>query len=111
MILKTKNVTRPPLPWGGAGSRLFLFLLLLLMPLSLLAQNIEVQGTVTDAATGEEIIGATVKVKGFSSGTVTDFNGQFRISVKQGETLEVSYVGYKTQQVKVTNANINIRLA
>ncbi|MCR5197733.1 MAG: TonB-dependent receptor plug domain-containing protein, partial [Prevotella sp.] len=86
--------------------------LMLLLPLSVLAQNVEVQGTVTDAATGEEIIGATVKVKGMGSGSITDFNGQFKMAVKQGETLEVSYVGYKTQQVKVTKAGaMNIQLA
>ncbi|MCR4603195.1 MAG: TonB-dependent receptor [Prevotella sp.] len=86
--------------------------LLFLLPLSMLSQNVDVQGTVTDAATGEEIIGATVKVKGFGSGSITDFNGQFKLSVKQGETLEVSYVGYKTQQVKVTKGGqLNIQLA
>ena len=86
--------------------------LLLLLPLSLMAQHIEVQGTVTDAATGEEIIGATVKVKGTASGSITDFNGHYQISVKPGSTLEVTYVGYKTRQAVTQKAGtIDFQLA
>ena len=86
--------------------------LMLLLPLSLLAQTVEVEGTVTDATTGEEIIGATVKVKGTASGAITDFNGHYRIQAKTGETLEFTYVGYKSQQARVQRAGtINIQLA
>lgn len=86
--------------------------LMLLLPLSLLAQNIEVQGTVTDAATGEEIIGATVKVKGTASGSITDFNGHYQISVKPGSVLEVTYVGYKSKQATASKTGtLNFQLA
>ena len=86
--------------------------LLLLLPLTLWAQTVDVEGTVTDAATGDEIIGATVKVKGTASGAITDFNGHYRIKAKAGETLEFTYVGYKTQQTRVQRAGtINIQLA
>ena len=58
----------------------------------------EITGTVEDAE--GPMIGATVKVVGTSIGTVTDFEGKFRIKCKPGATLEVSYVGYNTKTVK-----------
>ena len=77
---------------------------LMMFPLCLMAQNINITGTVTDANTGEEVIGATVKVKGSSGGTITDAMGSYKLSVKPGVTIEVSYVGYQTRSVKVTKA-------
>lgn len=82
----------------------YLVLFLMTFPLCALAQNVNVFGTVTDANTGEEVIGATVKVKGSSSGSITDFEGKYKISVKPGATIEVSYVGYQTKSVKVAGA-------
>ena len=58
----------------------------------------EITGTVEDAA--GPMIGATVKVAGTTIGTVTDFEGKFKIKCKSGATLEVSYVGYTTKTVK-----------
>ena len=52
------------------------------------------------------LIGATVKVVGTSQGTVTDIDGNFSIDCKPGDILEVSYVGYTSQQVKATNGMI-----
>lgn len=69
----------------------------------------KVQGTVIDAS-GEPIIGATVKVKGAKGGTITDLDGHFSIDASKGATLEVSYVGCKTQNVKVTTSNLQIQL-
>jgi len=57
-----------------------------------------ITGTVEDA--DGPMIGATVKVVGSNNGTVTDLNGQFKIKCKAGAMLEVSYVGYASQQVK-----------
>ena len=82
----------------------YLVLFLMMFPLCALAQNVNVFGTVTDANTGEEVIGATVKVKGASGGSITDFEGKYKISVKPGATIEVSYIGYQTKSVKVTKA-------
>ena len=64
-----------------------------------LAQNV-VKGTVNDEA-GEPIIGATVKVQGSQQGSITDFDGKFSIQAASNATLEISYVGYVTQKVKV----------
>ena len=60
----------------------------------------------TKQATGQvsdsqgPLIGATVMEKGTNNGTVTDFNGNFSLSVKPGATLVVSYVGYVSQEKK-----------
>jgi TonB-linked SusC/RagA family outer membrane protein len=77
---------------------LFSVILLLISPIAS-AQNISVSGIVKDA-NGNEIIGATVMVKGTSNGTVTDMDGHFSLNVKQGATLVITYVGMKSQEVK-----------
>ncbi|MBR4898991.1 MAG: SusC/RagA family TonB-linked outer membrane protein [Prevotella sp.] len=61
-------------------------------------QSAKVYGTVTDGT--EPIIGASVKVKGTSQGTVTDLDGKFRLDVAPGTELVVSYVGYRDVTVK-----------
>ena len=86
-----------------------LLLLLCLFPLGTFAQDINVQGTVS--ADGEPAIGATVKVKGSSQGTVTDIDGNFTLKVKRGEVLEVSYIGFQTKEVTVSQSVINVELA
>jgi len=65
----------------------------------------QVSGTVVDA-TGEAIIGASVIVKGTSTGTVTDFDGNFTLkSVPENGSLVISYVGYRNQTVPVAGKN------
>ena len=69
-----------------------------------------VKGSVTDE-TGEPMIGVTVKVKGSSTGTVTDINGYFSLSTAAKSTLELSYVGYLTMTVQVKgNAPLNVQM-
>ena len=58
----------------------------------------EIGGNVVDA-TGEPVIGATVMEKGTSNGTVTDFDGNFKLKVAAGKTLTFSYIGYQTQEL------------
>ena len=87
-------------------------LFLTMFPLCALAQNVNISGTVTDANTGEEVIGATVKVKGAEGGTITDAMGNYKMSVMPGATIEVSYVGYQTKQIKVTTGGqLDIQIA
>ena len=69
-----------------------------------------VKGRILDSA-GEPIIGATVKVKGSKTGTVTDLDGNFNITATPGVMLEVTYVGYKPQIVKASREFLNIKLA
>lgn len=79
----------------------FITLLAVIMSISIYAQNI-VKGTVVDE-TDLPLIGATVMIKGASGGTITDIDGNFSISVKKGEIITISYIGYKTQEIKYSN--------
>lgn len=86
-------------------------ILLFMVPLTVFSQEVKVTGTITDAVTGEEIIGATVKVQGSTSGAISDVSGNYQITARVGRNLEVSYVGYKTQIIRVTKAGvINVQL-
>ena len=80
----------------------------LLLSVSAFAQQITVQGNVKDA-TGEPIIGATVRVAGESGGVVTDLDGNFSISANQGATLQISYLGYQTKEV-AAQAHVDVTL-
>jgi TonB-linked SusC/RagA family outer membrane protein len=60
---------------------------------------IKASGRVTDEK-GEPIIGATVKVKGSSNGTVTDLNGNFNLNVEGDAYLDISYIGYRPKSIK-----------
>ena len=77
--------------------KLFLSLALILTSTLMYAQT-EISGTVVDA-TGETVIGATVMEKGTSNGTITDFDGNFKLKVAAGTPLVISYIGYETQEV------------
>ena len=91
-------------------ARTCLTALCLSFAMTMTAQNQTVKGTVTDQ-NGEPVVGATVKVKGAKSGTVTNLNGEYTLSVPANSSLEISYVGYKSQEVKVgSGANYNIIL-
>ena len=78
-------------------SQLFgLLALLLLLPGQSFAQNLRVEGRVLDEL-GEGVIGAGVVIQGTTTGTITDMDGNFTLSVPRGSVLEFSCVGYKTQ--------------
>ena len=72
--------------------------MLLFVCVAIQAQKIEASGTVVDA-NGEGVIGATVMEKGTSNGTITDFDGNFTISVSEGAILTISYIGYQTVEL------------
>ena len=73
------------------SKRFLLSLLTLVASTAMYAQTM-IQGTVVDQ-TGETVIGATVMEKGTSNGTVTDFDGNFKLKVEPGRVLVFSYVG------------------
>ena len=81
----------------GLTRRLMLSFLFLLASTLAFAQT-EASGTIVDN-TGEPIIGATVMEKGTSNGTVTDFDGNFRLKTASGSTLVISYIGFATQEL------------
>ena len=87
--MKQVNITSP--------LRMMVLLLGLFLSVGAFAQ-IDVKGHVKDAQ-GEPIIGATVRVAGTQTATVTDFDGNFVLKANQGADISVSYVGYQTQTV------------
>ncbi len=96
------NFVRTVLPWAKGQCRLSALSLMLLVCASAWAQGIAVKGTVVDS-NGEPLIGASVVIKGNTSvGTVTDFDGNFALSVpSESSTIVVSYVGMNTKEQKV----------
>ena len=69
---------------------------------TLLYAQTEISGTVVDE-TGEGVIGATVMEKGTSNGTVTDFDGNFKLKVEAGKILVFTYIGYEKQKLPAQN--------
>ena len=80
--------------------------LLLLMAVVFFALDVSAQTTINGHVkddTGEDIIGASVIVKGTQNGTVTDFDGNFQLKCDAGATLVISYIGYNPQEVKAAD--------
>ena len=76
----------------------FLLSFLTLMLCTVMYAQVEISGTVEDVL-GEPVLGATVKEKGTSNGTVTDLDGNFKIKVKEGTMLVFSYIGFQNQEL------------
>lgn len=93
----------------NAIKALVLFTLLTLSPMGASAQVNTVKGNVSDD--GGPIIGATIRLKGSSkAAAVTDFEGNFSLSAPKGSILEVTYLGYKTKEVKVGAGQLDVTL-
>lgn len=88
---------------------LLALLFVCLVPLSALAQTIQLTGTVTDTK-GESLIGASVLEKGTTNGCITDIDGNFTLTVSPNATMIISYVGYVTQEIAL-NGQKNIKVA
>lgn len=91
-------------------SKLFLIAFMLVSTFCF-AQNVEVSGTVNEAATGLPIPGVSIMIKDSSGGTTTDIDGNFSISVPTGATLIFSYIGFEAQEViAAANQTVTISL-
>lgn len=88
-----------------------LLLLLLMLPISVLAQN-TLKGKVSDNATGEPLPGVNVTVEGTTNGTATDIDGNFTLgNVSPGSRIVFSFIGYASQTVEYSNqGTINVTL-
>ncbi len=76
------------------------------------SQQIAVTGTVTESETGEPIPGASIIIKGTTSGTITNFDGNYTIETAGNDVLVFSFVGLETQEIPVNNrTTINVQLA
>lgn len=74
--------------------------------------QVTVTGTVIEQAIGEPIIGASILEVGTTNGTITDFDGNFSLTVSSNATIQVSYMGFKTQTLQVTpqNTRFNVQM-
>ena len=85
-------------------------LLTLILTINLYAQNTTLKGVIVDE-TDTPLIGATVQVKGTSTGSITDFDGNYTIKANKGAVITFSYIGYKTQEIKFTGQpTVNIKM-
>jgi len=82
------------------------------LTLGVQAQTYILKGVVTDGATGETLVGASVKLKGAATGAITDIDGRFQLTVSQlpPYTLLVSYVGYKDQEIVVQSVESEVKV-
>ncbi|HLP18962.1 MAG TPA: TonB-dependent receptor [Chitinophagales bacterium] len=88
-----------------------LLLAFVVTALALFAQNKTISGKITDAATKEPLIGATILVKGTQTGTSTDADGKFTLSVPaDAKTITVSFVGFISRDLPVSTTNWNISM-
>lgn len=71
----------------------------------------QISGTITDATTGEPLIGASVVVQGTTNGTITDIDGNYNLNADNGDILVISYVGYEDLLRTVDGGINNISLA
>lgn len=92
--------------------KLTTFIIFLLFSLISVAQNGFIRGTVYDDATGESLPGVTIFVEGTTTGTMTDFDGKFNLSIAPGNyTLRVSFISYETINIKgmqVKSGQVNL---
>ncbi len=91
--------------------KLFLLALLITFSASVFAQKQMVRGVVKDSLSNETIVGANVVLKGTTTGTVTDINGNFSLELSKGKyTLQISFVGYNmiTKDINVSGSPLNL---
>ena len=83
-----------------------LIMCLLLLSVCGYAQQITVKGVVTAESDKLPLIGATVQLKGTTTGVITDFDGNYQLAVPQDGTLVFSMIGYKTQEINVAGKTV-----
>jgi TonB-linked SusC/RagA family outer membrane protein len=89
-----------------------LLILILFFGTYLGAQNKNITGIITDAKSNDPIIGASILIKGTTLGTITDLDGKFELTANSNQTLQISYIGYATQEVVVGDrTSFNIALS
>ena len=88
-----------------------MLILMVLIPVSALAQNQTIKGVVKDASTNDPLPGVNVVVKGTTTGTITDFDGNYTISAPSNGTLTFSFIGYElTEEAVNGRSTIDVAL-
>lgn len=87
---------------------------LMLLALPGIAQELTVSGIITDAETGETLIGANVLIKGTATGTITDFDGSYKLAIPsevKDPVLAFSYTGYSSQEIIIAGrSTVDVKL-
>lgn len=78
--------------------------------LTIQQQEQKLKGQVIDAKTGDPVIGVNVLVKGTATGTITDIDGKYELSAPVGSILQISFIGYKTVEIKATATEQTVQL-
>ncbi len=81
-------------------------LLIIILALSIYSawsQRVTITGTVIDAVNNESLIGATIAIEGTTEGVITDIDGRFAITLDKGRNILVSFVGYTTQKIQISD--------
>jgi hypothetical protein len=84
------------------GRKKTLLSLLLFCSMSIGFAQISISGKITDAATNQPLPGASILIKDTTTGTQTDFDGNFNIEAASGDILVISYLGFVTQEIVIT---------
>ncbi len=92
------------------SSMLLLCWLLLLLPAIAFAQQKNISGKITDQ-NASPVAGANIAVKGSTGGTMSDAQGNFSLKVSVGATIEISFTGFRTQTLKITNETNSFNIA
>ena len=105
-MTKNYRVENKPMRWSVAA------FLLLLSPLSLIAQSKLISGKVRDASNNDFLPSVSITIKGSAKGSISDATGNYKIEASATETLVFSFIGYETQEILVGNrTNIDVALA
>ena len=92
--------------------RILLIINLLIVALSIQAQNGKVRGTIYEESTGETLVGVTVLVVGTTTGTMSDLDGQFTLDLVPGSySIQFSYISYQTivlEDVRVVSGQVTV---
>lgn len=94
----------------GKFQKLLLLVCAILAVNTAFAQKMTVTGKVTDANDASTLPGVNVSIKGTTSGTITDFDGNYSLEAEKGQTLVFSFMGYTTQELLVSGAKHDLAL-
>lgn len=108
--MKLRANVRPQWQWAKL-KQLLAIVLMFWGTISMYGQSKMISGIVQSESDGEPLVGATVIVKETKAGGTTDLNGRYSVQAGQGQTLIVSYIGYRSKEIKVgKNSRIDVQL-
>ncbi len=94
--------------------KIYKFLLVLALPLliqSAFAQSIKISGTVVSASDNQPLPGVSISIQGTTTGTQTNVQGAFSLNAKEGDVLNVSFLGFTTQKVTIPSGGAPLQIA